>query len=133
MTLTSASMYARYNFLLLSTNSISTVFYGLFSNAGRKHISSYSLDNPFSENNRERTCQYISHLNKLRWTWKLKRKSSRLANKQSAVLIALCEINNQPSVLFTLRSRKVGSHKGQVRYIILLDYICCYIISRTLL
>lgn len=36
--------------------------------------------------------------------------------KRAAVLIPLCNRNNQASVLFTKRTNKVGTHKGQVSF-----------------
>jgi 8-oxo-dGTP pyrophosphatase MutT (NUDIX family) len=36
--------------------------------------------------------------------------------KRAAVLVALCSRNNEASVLFTVRSDKVGTHKGQVSF-----------------
>lgn len=34
----------------------------------------------------------------------------------AAVLIPLCNVNNEPSVLFELRSKALRSHSGEVRY-----------------
>lgn len=36
--------------------------------------------------------------------------------KPAAVLIPLCLVDNHPSVLFTLRSHHLPTHKGEVRY-----------------
>jgi hypothetical protein len=36
--------------------------------------------------------------------------------RRAAVLVPLCNVNNQHSVLFTLRSLLVGTHKGQVSF-----------------
>lgn len=36
--------------------------------------------------------------------------------KPAAVLIPLCLVDNQPSVMFTLRSSNLPTHKGEVRY-----------------
>jgi 8-oxo-dGTP pyrophosphatase MutT (NUDIX family) len=36
--------------------------------------------------------------------------------KQASVLVPLCNFNGSPSILFTLRSSSVGTHKGQVSF-----------------
>lgn len=36
--------------------------------------------------------------------------------KNAAVLIPFCNVNNEPSVLFELRSKSLRSHSGEVRY-----------------
>ena len=37
--------------------------------------------------------------------------------KQAAVLIPMCFVDCQPSIVFTLRSNKLRSHAGQVRWV----------------
>ena len=36
--------------------------------------------------------------------------------REAAVLVSLCDVDNVPSVLFTKRSERVGTHKGQVSF-----------------
>lgn len=36
--------------------------------------------------------------------------------REAAVLVALCNVDDSPCVLFTKRSEKVGTHKGQVSF-----------------
>lgn len=35
---------------------------------------------------------------------------------RAAVLVPLCNVGGQPSVLFTVRTHRVSSHKGQVAF-----------------
>jgi len=77
---------------------------------------SSNAHSPYSENNRQRACQYVDHLHDIKWKLRRRVKKDQTRDRKSAVLISLCEIDTQPSILFTLRSTKVGSHKGEVSF-----------------
>lgn len=46
------------------------------------------------------------------------RQTEKLQKLRSAsVFVPLCNVNGKASILYTLRSHLVGTHKGQVRYV----------------
>lgn len=47
---------------------------------------------------------------------RLARRRLRGTARKAAVLVPLCEVDGTASVLFTRRSQKVGTHKGQVSF-----------------
>lgn len=47
---------------------------------------------------------------------RLERRALEGVARQAAVLVPLCTIDGAPAVLFTKRSEKVGTHKGQVSF-----------------
>lgn len=73
-----------------------------------------TLDNIFSEANKQAVQENLDKVQSIRniETVHLKRKF-----KLSAVLIPLCMINGEPSILFTLRSTSLRNHRGEVRFV----------------
>ena len=47
---------------------------------------------------------------------RLSRRRLRGTARKAAVLVPLCEVDGTASILFTRRSQKVGTHKGQVSF-----------------
>lgn len=79
----------------------------------RRHSSVAKL---FANDNRTRTCKYLSHLQTLKWNWSLTRNPNQKIKSNAAVLVPLCDFNGEPSILLTLRSFKVGSGKGELSF-----------------
>lgn len=68
-------------------------------------------ENVFSEINRLRCKNKLTHIKPVRdLSWAKGRDL-----KQAAVLIPLCYVDGVPSILFTLRSLQLSSHRGEVR------------------
>ena len=66
----------------------------------------------FSSSNKERCVAAMAKCKPLRAIpWEKK------AIRKSAVLVPLCIVNDEPSMLFTLRSNELTKHKGQVRLV----------------
>ena len=49
--------------------------------------------------------------------------------RKAAILIPLCRVNGQPSILFTLRSSRLKAHRGEVRSVKVTEYNINNIIS----
>ena len=76
-----------------------------------------SFSSPFLNDNRTRTCMYLSRLESMKWKWSFSSAGHHKSkSRKAAVLIPLCEMNGEPSILLTLRSFQVGSGKGDMRY-----------------
>ena len=71
-----------------------------------------SFEKLFSPENKERVCRHIGHGKPAR---SFKPGSEKKIIKKAAVLVPLCTVEGVPSLLFTLRSTNLTSHKGQVR------------------
>ena len=71
-----------------------------------------TTENVFSEENRRRVQEKLFKTKPVRevppWA-----KSKKM--KKAAVLIPICTVDDQPSVLFTVRSSDLSHHKGEVR------------------
>ena len=69
--------------------------------------------NVFSQENKQRCIKQMNKLNnnKRRLSFLEKIKS----NKRAAVLVCLCVVNKEESLLFTQRTFDMPTHKGQVR------------------
>lgn len=70
-----------------------------------------TLNSVFSETNKSRVQEALS---RLPTSYVPKEDVSR--SRRSAVLIPLCIVNGQPSVLFTLRARHLSKHAGEVSF-----------------
>ncbi len=71
-----------------------------------------SFDTVLSDSNKGRVQEKLVGLHPERTVpaWAKKR-----VMRKAAVLVPLCRINGEPSVLFTLRSTDLSHHKGEVR------------------
>ena len=77
--------------------------------------STVTLENILSEANKTRVQSKLLDVNPVRkvphWA-----KGKEHTMKKAAVLVPLCTVNGEPSVLFTVRSSDLTHHKGEVRY-----------------
>ena len=71
-----------------------------------------TTENVFSEENRRRVQEKLFKTKPVREVppWAKGKKM-----KKAAVLIPICAVDDQPSVLFTVRSSDLSHHKGEVR------------------
>lgn len=47
-------------------------------------------------------------------------------HRKAAVLVPLCTVKGEPSVLFMVRSNKILAHRGEVRWVYFLTYLMTY-------
>ncbi|XP_076472414.1 mitochondrial coenzyme A diphosphatase NUDT8-like [Babylonia areolata] len=72
-----------------------------------------TFENLFSDTNRQRV---IDHLDTVKPARSSEMMGVKTAGKTSAVLVPLCMVDGEPSVLFTLRSSSLRSHRGEVSF-----------------
>ena len=80
----------------------------------RRCSSVITTENVFSERNKHRVQQKLLTTNPVREVpaWAKGREM-----KKAAVLVPICTVNGEPSVLFTVRSSDLTHHKGEVRQV----------------
>ena len=71
-----------------------------------------TLENIFSDSNRQRVQDQLHTVKPVR---SLEMMGVKKQAKVSAVLVPLCMVGREPSVLFTLRSSSLRKHRGEVR------------------
>ena len=71
-----------------------------------------TLENLFSDSNRQRVQDQLHTVKPVR---SLEMMGVKKQAKVSAVLVPLCMVDREPSVLFTLRSSSLRKHRGEVR------------------
>lgn len=76
---------------------------------GQRCVSLYSAENVFSDENIKRTVAKFSNMKPIRL-------QPHQPAKKAAVLIPLCVVNQQVSLLYTLRASHLKSHRGQVSF-----------------
>lgn len=75
----------------------------------RNTSSNISVEQLFSEENRIKTLESFKKLTKIKYGEKIKR--------HAAILVPICiSDKNEISILYTLRSSKLRSHKGQISF-----------------
>ena len=72
-----------------------------------------TIDSVLSEDNFERVRKQISKVKTVRSAEALRIKQKP---SEAAVLIPLCYVEGEPSILFTVRSTSLRKHSGEVRY-----------------
>ncbi|XP_050413159.2 mitochondrial coenzyme A diphosphatase NUDT8 [Patella vulgata] len=80
--------------------------------------SGVNLENIFSDKNKERVKKSLLSIQPVRTIEdivKPKHKPLKI-NHDAAVIIPLCVVNDEPSVLFTLRSSSLRKHRGEVSF-----------------
>lgn len=76
----------------------------------RRNYSGISVDLLLSEENKQKTMESFRKLTKLRY-------GKKPVNRHAAILVPICiSPNNEISVLYTLRSSKLRTHKGQIAF-----------------
>jgi len=88
-----------------------------------RHGSVSSIDDIFTASHKSRCCSRLRPIEPgiadLKPAWKIPGTTEKVQNvKMAAVLVPLCFINKEPSILLTVRSSQLLGHKGEVRYII---------------
>ena len=73
-----------------------------------------TLDNIFSDSNRQRVQEHLDTVKPVRT---LAMMGVKEPVRVSAVLVPLCVVAGEPSVLFTLRSSSLKKHRGEVRWV----------------
>ena len=71
-----------------------------------------TLENIFSDSNRQRVQEHLDTVKPVRT---LAMMGVKEPVRVSAVLVPLCMVGGEPSVLFTLRSSSLTKHRGEVR------------------
>ena len=71
-----------------------------------------TLENIFSDSNRQRVQEHLDTVKPVRT---LAMMGVKEPVRVSAVLVPLCVVAGEPSVLFTLRSSSLKKHRGEVR------------------
>ena len=75
----------------------------------RRNLSTLNIEQLLSEENKVKTLESFKKLTKVKYGEKIKR--------HAAILIPICvSNNNQLSILYTLRSTKLRTHKGQISF-----------------
>lgn len=95
---------------LLKTGVSDTQPARLGSTSGMSGAKTPSLGDAFSDENKERVMSSLS--SKLRT---LRRFYTKDVKQRGAVVVPLCSVNGEPCILFTLRTRTLKDHSGEVR------------------
>lgn len=75
----------------------------------RRNFSTLNIEQLLSEENKVKTLESFKKLTKVKYGEKIKR--------HAAILIPICVSNkNELSILYTLRSTKLRTHKGQISF-----------------
>ena len=89
-----------------------------------RHLSTVTLDTVLSDANKTRSQGKLNSVDPIRDN-KKKPKVSK-----AAVLVPLCTVQGEPSVLFTLRSSQLTKHRGEVRFVkFLMDQSICFLLN----
>lgn len=83
----------------------------LYSFSSKTYNYPLTLNTVFSENNKSRVQHELSRLPS-----SYVPREDLATSRRSAVLIPLCFVDGEPSVLFTLRSRAMSKHRGEVSF-----------------
>jgi hypothetical protein len=76
----------------------------------RRHHSRLSVENLLSEENKKRTLESFKKMTRLRY-------GKKPPSRHAAILVPICiSADNEISVLYTLRSSKLRTHKGQIAF-----------------
>lgn len=80
-------------------------------------------DDVYTASHRNRCLSRLSPIQRgiedLRPVWKIPGRIERVQNvKMAAVLVPLCFVNQEPSILLTVRSLQLPGYRGEVRYIL---------------
>lgn len=76
----------------------------------RRNYSVLSVDTLLSEENKKRTLESFKKLTKLKY-------GKKAPSRHAAILVPICITpDNQISVLYTVRSSKLRTHKGQIAF-----------------
>lgn len=73
----------------------------------KRNMSQINLEKLLSEENKKKTIEKFRKFTKLRI-------GDRNPDKHAAILIPICIVDNEVSILYTIRSSKLRNHSGQV-------------------
>lgn len=74
-----------------------------------------TLENIFSDENKSRSKKKLSSISPHAKVSEIAKKKKKNDHRKASVLVPLCMVHGEPSVLFTLRSSLLVNHRGQVR------------------
>lgn len=78
----------------------------------RRNYSQISIENLLCEENKKKTLECFRKLTKLKYGH-----SDRIPKRHAAILLPICVSENREiSILYTLRSSKLRTHKGQISF-----------------
>lgn len=76
----------------------------------RRSYSKFSVETLLSEDNKRKTLESFKKLTKLRY-------GKKPPSRHAAILVPICiSPDNEISVLYTVRSSKLRTHKGQIAF-----------------
>lgn len=73
----------------------------------KRNLSQINLEKLLSEENKKKTIEKFRKYTKLRF-------GEKNPDKHAAILIPLCIVDNEISLIYTIRSSKLRNHSGQV-------------------